>query len=388
MSAQKTIDRFLKTLESLRYGELSLELPDGSNHQFTAEQAGPKAHLQIHEPEVITNLLRRGDIAFAEDYRDGKWDSNDPSTLIEFSLCNRSALEEMIVGSKIRAWFVQFLYILNRNSRRGSRRNIHAHYDLGNQFYQLWLDESMTYSAGLYHSDKDSLSQAQCNKYQRILEHIGKQGQNVLEIGCGWGGFIEQAIQQADHHVSGLTISEAQRDFTAQRFAEQQQAKVLLQDYRDIQGRYDAIVSIEMFEAIGEQYWKTYFEKIRATLAPHGAAVIQTITIADELFLKYRNSGDAIRSMVFPGGMLPSLQRLCQESERAGLQLCDTFCFGQDYAKTLRCWLERFQAQSQAVSALGFDQKFQRLWQFYLAYCCGAFAAGQTDVLQLEFRHA
>lgn len=387
MSQQKTITRFLKVLENIQYGQLTLELPNGHRHVFSAEQGELKAHLRVRDPAVISHMLRRGDIAFAEDYRDGKWDSDDIPTLIECSLRNSTLIEDMIFGNRIRGLLVRMLYALNRNSRRGSRRNIHAHYDLGNDFYQLWLDESMTYSSGLYGGD-DNLCMAQGNKYQRILERIGAQSQNILEIGCGWGGFIEHAIQKQDHQVSGVTISKAQCTFARNRLADLQQGQVLLKDYRDIQGRYDAIVSIEMFEALGEQYWKTYFDKIRSCLVPGGKAVIQTISIAEEHFARYRQSGDAIRSLVFPGGMLPSLSRFCTTAEQAGLQVHDVFCFGGDYARTLRAWQNRFQAQSEAISALGFDTRFQRLWLFYLGYCSGAFAAGRTDVMQVELQHA
>ncbi len=388
MLTRKALELFLRSVEHLEYGSLELRLPSGRTYQFQGTHPGPRGQLHLFSEDVIRRMLLGGDLAFAEDYRAGKWDTPDLPALIECGLRNEESVDRFIHGNTLRKLLARVSYLFRANSRRGSRRNIYAHYDLGNAFYSLWLDPSMTYSSGLFRDPQDSLEQAQQNKYDRILQRIGTAGE-VLEIGCGWGGFAERAVTTAGHRIRGITISPAQFDYATQRlhpYAEQ--AEILLQDYRNSEGRYDAIVSIEMFEAVGERYWKTYFRKLKSLLRDNGRALVQAITIDEVHFARYRKSGDVIRSYIFPGGMLPSLTRFAREAQQAGLQIADRLNFGSDYARTLQCWLQRFDDCQGEVRALKFDESFIRLWRFYLASCMAAFRSARTDVMQVELRHA
>ena len=386
---KKTTEVFLRSLEGLVYGQLELELPDGTKYHFPGDKPGPEAHLQLHEDGVITNMILRGNIAFADDYRLGKWDSKDLAALLECGLRNSDHLQRYTRGSRVLQLLAGLSYLLRRNTRKGSRRNIHYHYDLGNDFYALWLDPTMTYSSALFNSDADDLTTAQYRKYDRILRLVGDTPQKIVDIGCGWGGFAERSIETADHTVQGITISPAQYEYACNRLKENRtQAAIELKDYRELHGKYDAVVSIEMFEAVGERYWNSFFRKIKSILNNKGKSVIQAITIGDEHFDHYRRGGDAIRSYIFPGGMLPGPDRFKRDAERAGLQITDRYFFGADYARTLQHWLSRFEQQSDAILALDFDQPFMRLWRFYLASCIGAFRAQRTNVMQVELRHA
>jgi cyclopropane-fatty-acyl-phospholipid synthase len=380
-------DNFLRALQYVQYGSLQITLPNGRQHQFTGTQPGPQAVLQLHDKRVIRNLAWRGDIGFAEDYRQGRWDSPDIAALIEFSLRNEQALAGYLYGNRWLQSLMTLRYWLQRNNRRGSRHNIQAHYDLSNAFYALWLDAGMTYSSALYPDQNVSLAEAQDHKYDRILQQLGNRPQRILEIGCGWGGFAARALQSGTEYLTGITLSSEQHQYARQRL-DSTAADIQLTDYRDLHGNYDNIVSIEMFEAVGEGYWRTYFDKIKHLLSQQGRAVIQTITIRDEHFAAYRRSGDSIRSYIFPGGMLPSPNRFRQVAEQAGLTLADSHTFGQDYARTLRCWQQRFDAQTEAIRALAFDTAFIRLWRYYLGFCAGAFAAGRTNVMQVTLTHA
>lgn len=395
----KPTNLFLRSLEFLEFGQFHLVLPNGKTYQFEGNKPGPKAELILHDYAVITNMALRGDIAFAEDYQAGKWDSPDIAQLVECGILNYDHIKRYICGSKIQQFLVNLFYLFKSNTKNGSRRNIHAHYDLGNAFYKLWLDETMTYSSALFVDKSETLAAAQHNKYDRILNQLADTPQRILEIGCGWGGFAERSIQKRDHHVTGLTISDEQFAFAKQRVqtlkanhhdvAKQQQASdIVFQDYRDVKGKFDAIVSIEMFEAVGERYWKTYFKKVQSLLANKGKAVIQTITIDDEHFDAYRKGGDAIRSYIFPGGMLPSPAKFKAVAEQCGLKVGMPFFFGRDYAKTLLMWLDNFDACKSEVQSLGFDESFIRLWRFYLGYCAGGFNAERINVMQIELQKA
>jgi cyclopropane-fatty-acyl-phospholipid synthase len=305
--------------------------------------------------------------------------------LVSLFLLNLDHFEDFSDGSLLnRLGFVIHNALVRRNSIRGSSRNIQAHYDVGNDFYSLWLDPSMTYSSALYQG-ADDLYRAQQNKYERILSKFQARGADVLEIGCGWGGFAERASADG-HRVTGLTISPAQHKFASERLGGG--AEIRLEDYRRCGGRFDNIVSIEMFEAVGEHYWPQYFQVVAERLKRGGRAIIQTITIRDELFTAYRRRSDFVRHYVFPGGMLPSLARFREEAERAGLKFAGAFGFGKDYARTLREWLVRMQAQESAIAALGHDQQFLRNWEFYLGICAAAFAVSRTDVVQVELVNA
>lgn len=386
MLAQKTTEQFLKTLEHVIHGSIEVHLPNGNRYHFTGPKEGASAQLMIHDWRTISHFAAKGDIGLAEAYRDGWWDTPDIEALMQFGLMNDGALEGYLYGSMLGRLAARFMYFFTRNSLKGSRRNIHAHYDLGNDFYALWLDETMTYSSALYAQDGEPLAAAQRRKYDRMLERLSGVSGRMLEIGCGWGGMAEQAMQRGDYDYKGITLSSEQQAFAGRRIAGAGQ--IALEDYRHQQGRYDHIVSIEMFEAVGEQYWPTYFGKIKELLAQKGRALVQTITISDHYFDRYRSGGDMIRSFIFPGGMLPSPSRFHQEAGKAELRVTDSFAFGQDYARTLREWLRNFDAKLPQVRAQGFDEPFIRIWRFYLAACIASFSVGRTNVMQMELQHA
>ncbi len=382
-----TQQHFLHTFEhGIVRGTLQLITPDGKSHTFGGHQPGRSAQWHIHDWRVIDAVSSRGDIGLGETYADGLWDSDDLEALFHVFIENIENIERYADGSGFsRFWFRLLNAVLRRNNVQGSSKNIRAHYDVGNAFYQLWLDASMTYSSGIYHDDAHGLEQAQHNKYSRILERIGTQRERVLEVGCGWGGFADAAAQSG-HAVTGLTVSPAQHAFASKRL--EGRGEILLQDYRKSGGVYDAIVSIEMFEAVGMRYWPAYFATLKQRLATHGTAMVQTITIRDELFDAYRKRSDYIRHHVFPGGMLPSLEQFSHAARSAGLQCRDVFAFGEDYARTLRDWLVRFDARHDDIRALGYGEAFIRSWRLYLAMCAASFACKRTDVVQVELAHA
>ncbi len=382
-SASNLLFRHLNLLDS---GTLELMTPDGKVRHFAGKNDGENAQIEIYDWSVITNILRKGDIGFAEDYRYGKWNTNDLTSLIKLGLTNRLALERLISGHRF-SWVLSMLsYLFRLNTIRGSKKNIHAHYDLGNEFYKLWLDPSMTYSSAIFTSGDESLEQAQYNKYNSILDLLGNQSGRLLEIGCGWGGFAEHAQNSGDFNIKALTLSDQQHAYAQTRL--RTKAEIALEDYRLQDGKYDNIVSIEMFEAVGMRYWPTYFGKLASLLSKNGRAVIQTITMNDRDFAHYRRTGDFIRSHIFPGGMLPSPTRFQTEATKSGLKLGNIKCFGQDYAKTLQHWLTAFDSKYNEVRSLGFDDGFIRLWRFYLSACIAGFSTGHTDVMQVELSHA
>ena len=385
MYSKAIADKLFQKLDTIESGQLTVITPDGAERTFEGKIAGEKAKLELHDWRVVSNMIRKGDVGFAEDYKSGHWETDNLIGLTTLGLVNRKALDEFIDGSKLSRAASMLSYLLKLNTRKGSRKNIHAHYDLGNDFYELWLDSSMTYSSALYHTGDETLEAAQNNKYDRILDCMDAQSGRLLEIGCGWGGFAERANHKADFGVRGVTLSQAQHDYATKRL--DGNAEIVLEDYRDQQGKYDRIVSIEMFEAVGERYWPTYFNKVGSLLKSNGKAVIQTITMNDDDFSSYRSSGDFIRSYIFPGGMLPSPKRFQKEARQSGLQTRDAFYFGQDYARTLEQWLKTFDAKRDQVKAMGFDDGFIRLWRFYLAACIAGFRTGRTNVMQVELSH-
>ncbi len=381
----KVITHFLRNLPQLEFGSMRIITPKGAIKDFVGKQAGARAELKLHDWSVLVNAARRGDIGLGEDYIAGNWESPDIGALIEVFLRNMHCFEDFAHGNALNLLAFRLYNFTRRNNKGGSKRNIKAHYDVGNEFYQLWLDESMTYSSGLYDGADISLAEAQANKYRRILSKIRTSNADILEIGCGWGGFAEAAIDSG-HNITALTISQAQHDFANQRL--QGAANIMLQDYREAQGQYDAIVSIEMFEAVGEKYWDSYFQTIKARLKEGGVAVVQTITIADELFDDYSKRSDFIRQYTFPGGLLPSVARFTIAAEKAGLKCIEVYPFGLDYAKTLTQWLMRFDAAAEEIKAMGYSEQFMRSWRFYMGMCVGAFNAGRTNVVQVEMVHA
>jgi cyclopropane-fatty-acyl-phospholipid synthase len=376
--------QFLETFEHLSHGVITITMPDGKHHEFSGEQEGTPADLTINDLGAITAFAQKGDIGFAQSYREGGWDSSDLTALFLFGLNNAPALDTYLYGGFLARIASRLAYYLSRNTLGGSKKNIHAHYDLGNDFYSLWLDASMTYSSAIFADKNETLLVAQQRKYDRIIERLGSSG-SLLEIGCGWGGFAERALESHDFTIKGLTISKAQHDFATQRLANK--AVISLEDYRHEQAIYDHIVSIEMFEAVGESYWPVYFSQIKALLAKNGKAMIQTITIEEQHFERYKKGGDPIRTFIFPGGMLPSPERFKLSCLKAGLVVTDEFSFGNDYALTLKVWLAKFEQNLDQVKALGFDEAFIRMWRFYLNYCIASFTVGRTNVMQMEVQH-
>ena len=374
-----------EALSRLEAGRLEFIAPNGEVTFAGGKSLGPNARFQIHDWDVIRRVMARGDIGLGEEFIAGSWETDNVEALVSLFLLNLHHLENFSDGNFInRLGFVIHNAFVRRNSIAGSARNIKAHYDVGNDFYSLWLDKSMTYSSALY-QNTDALYDAQLNKYDRILSKFEKPRANVLEIGCGWGGFAERAAAD-NYKVTGLTISPSQHKFASQRL--NGRADIRLEDYRKSKGTFDNIVSIEMFEAVGEHYWPQYFATIAERLKQGGRAVIQTITIRDDLFDGYRSRSDFIRHYVFPGGMLPSLGRFREEAERAGLKFAEAYSFGKDYARTLREWLVTMQGQESAIKALGHDQQFLRNWEFYLGICAATFEVARTDVVQVELVNA
>lgn len=379
-------DRWLRTLSQMGCGTLVFVAPDGAEIVQRGALPGPSARFQIHDWAVLQRAMARGDIGLGEDYIAGAWDTDDVEALIAYFLLNFETLGDYANGNLLnRLLFVLMNTVVRRNSESGSSRNIQAHYDVGNDFYRLWLDETMTYSSALYAGRQISLADAQHSKYGRILSKLERDRRDVLEIGCGWGGFAEEAANDG-RNVTGLTISPSQYGFATQRLGNR--AEIRLEDYRRIRGRFDAVVSIEMFEAVGERYWPQYFQVVGDRLKSGGRAVIQTILVRDDIFPGYRNRSDFIRHYVFPGGMLPSLARFKEEAAGAGLKILDVFSFGLDYARTLREWSVRMRAHEADILAQGRDRAFLRNWDFYLGMCAAAFAVGRTDVVQVELVRA
>jgi cyclopropane-fatty-acyl-phospholipid synthase len=368
---------------NLTFGTLDFITPSGEIMTVKGREPGPHGNFKIHDWDVLRQTAARGDIGLGEAYINGQWETDSIEALVSLFLVNMDAFEGFANGSLLqRIGFVMYDTLTRRNTIQGSSRNIKDHYDVGNNFYSLWLDPSMTYSSALFGGAEKSLEQAQQSKYQRILERLPEPKSAILEIGCGWGGFAERATAEA-HHVTGVTISPSQHSYASERLRNRD-AEVRLEDYRKVRGTFDSVVSIEMFEAVGEHYWPAYFTTVKDRLKRGGRAVIQTITIRDELFAGYRLRSDFIRHYVFPGGMLPSLARFREEAEKAGLKVVSSFGFGHDYAETLRQWSQTMRARKDEIMALGHDQKFFRNWQFYLGICAATFAVDRTDVVQVE----
>jgi len=386
--APATARTVFKLLQRLQFGSLDVQLPDGSSAHFGNAAAGPRAAIRIRDWALCGAVMRSGDIGFAESFMAGHWTSPDLFALLDLFLRNRDALESMVYGHWWGALLYRARHLLNRNSRAGSRKNIHAHYDLGNSFYKLWLDDSMNYSSGLFDGDASrSLPAAQAAKMRRALSECNLQpGQRVLEIGCGWGAIAECAARDFDARLTGVTLSKEQLAWGQQRLKDTglaDKAELRFQDYRDITDEpFDAIVSIEMFEAVGREYWDGYFKTVHDKLKPGGRACIQSITIRDDLFERYTRSSDFIQQYIFPGGLLPSPSQFRQHAEKAGLRVVNELAFGGCYAETLKRWREAFLRHEGPVREQGFDTRFMRLWEFYLAYCEAAFATGNTDVMQ------
>ncbi|NNF79215.1 MAG: class I SAM-dependent methyltransferase [Rhizobiales bacterium] len=365
-------------------GELIILSPSGRSMSIGVADAAPPARLAIKSWRVIARAVQRGANGFAESYLRGEIDTPDLTALVRFFARNKSALVAAGGALFTSRSLDRLAHALRKNTVSGSRRNISAHYDLGNDFYAAWLDPSMTYSAALFGKSDLSLVQAQAAKYATILEALQlSPGAHVLEIGCGWGGFVEHALEACNLNVRAITVSEEQRAFAAHRVAvheRHQNAAVCLEDYRHTSGTFDGIVSIEMVEAVGEENWPTYFNTLHDRLKPGASAVIQAITIAPEHFDRYRRKADFVQRYIFPGGMLPTVPIMQEHAARAGLSSQTVVEFGADYAKTLRLWRERFEASWPDIEQQGFDARFRRMWNYYLCYCEAAFLEGLTTV--------
>ena len=374
---------FLDSCQGIHTGSLRLRTPEGEVYDFGS--GGVQAELQLHDWSVVTAVATRGDVGLGETYVAGLWDTPSIVDLSTVALQNFDHLDTYVYGNfwnRLKMRMVD--QVLRANSRRGSSRNIRAHYDVGNEFYQLWLDPGMTYSSALFTPGDNDLMRAQNRKYDRILGRLSDR-ERVLEIGCGWGGFAERAAD-AGRHVTALTVSPSQKGYADARL--DGRGEIRLQDYRDCDGKFDNIVSIEMIEAVGQRYWPTYFATIKNRLAQGGRAVVQAITVQNANFDSYRNSSDFIRQHTFPGGLLLSDAVIADHARNAGLVVRDNFAFGQDYARTCNAWSDRLQAQEAHIRALGHGETFLRTWRYYLDICTATFATGRTDVVQVELVHA
>jgi cyclopropane-fatty-acyl-phospholipid synthase len=374
--------------KGLQRGRLTITLPSGTRHVLgetyaAARAIEPRAELNIRSWNFVRRVLLGWDIGLAESYMAGEWSSPDICALLRLF----SANAELGVTARplgLLRFFSRLSHRRNRNTLRGSRRNIAAHYDLGNAFYAKWLDEGLQYSSALYESADQSLEAAQEAKLRRIVELLDlSDGNRILEIGCGWGGLGERILDHSDCQWTGLTLSNEQLAYAQQRFgrfAGQGTFDVRLQDYREITGTYDRIVSIEMLEAVGEEYWPVYFETLRRSLVPGGSAIIQAITIAEEYFPAYRRHPDFIQRYIFPGGMLPTSSAIEREANRAGLSLVSAEHFASSYARTLAEWRARFHRAWPQIAPLGYDERFRKMWDYYLAYCQAGFETGALSV--------
>ena len=381
----------LRLLQNLRHGTLTLQLPDGSMQRFGK---GDMAHatLNLHNWNVCGAALKSGDIGFAESFIAGDWSTPNLVDLLRVLVKNRAEVESVIYGTWAGRFLYRFKHLLNRNTRTNSQKNIHAHYDLGNSFYRLWLDETMNYSSALFHGDyTQTMAQAQKTKVRRALDQarVG-DGDRVLEIGCGWGALAEMATVERGAHVTGVTLSSEQLSSALERLrrlGKTSQVDLRLQDYRDIDDApFDAICSIEMVEAVGREYWPTYFAAVSKLLKPGGYASLQSIVIDDALFDRYVGSTDFIQQYIFPGGCLPCPREFRRQANAAGLEVVEELAFGHDYAETLKRWRESFMVQRAQVLKIGFDTRFLHIWEFYLAYCEAAFMEDNIDVVQYTLR--
>jgi len=374
-----------RVLDHLHRGEIELVLHDGTEKIFAGDEPGPKARVEILDPHCATQLLTSTNIGLAEGYMDGRWDTPDLDAVLDLGAANLVARPAALTAPTTP--IQRALHRFRDNSPRGSKRNISAHYDLGNDFYRLWLDETMAYSSAMFSGSED-LRSAQVRKWDHLLDLLQPGAKDhVLEIGCGWGGFAVHAARQTGCRVTGITLSEEQHAWASRLVEEaglEDQVDIRLQDYREVPGTFDRIASIEMFEAVGERWWPVFFQRIRELLAAGGVAALQTITIDDARFDDYRRKPDFIQRYIFPGGMLPSPERFRAAASTCGLSQSEQTCFGASYVKTLSAWRERFEAAVPHVLELGFDERFVRMWRFYLAYCRAGFDAKTIDVCQVR----
>ena len=376
----------LRWLARADAGDLAITFPDGRTFHQQGTREGPSAEMRIRRLAAVRKTLLRGDIGLAEAYMDGDWSTPDLSALLDYGYVNEEALAGSMKASAVFASLLRFRHRLRANTRRGAKRNIAYHYDLGNEFYRLWLDPSMTYSSALFERPDMSLEEAQAAKYRRIVSSLGiGSDDRVLEIGCGWGGFAELVARETGCRITCITLSREQAAFARKRIADaglSDRVEIRIQDYRDVPEHYDKVVSIEMFEAVGEENWPAYFAKVHDRLKPGGRANLQIITVAEDRFEPYRNNIDFIRRYIFPGGLLPTKTILAEEARKARLKLAETFSFGHSYVETLQRWYRTFEERWAEIAPLGFDERFRRMWAFYLCGCEASFKYDACDVSQ------
>ena len=379
--------RVFSMAKNMAHGRLDFVLPDGRRFRADGQGPGPVAEVEIHNADLFGRLIREGDLGFCEAYLDGWWSTPDLQAFMDLVHADNEEMYDGFPGMGLVRAVENIRFWLQSNSRRQAKKNISYHYDLGNDFYGLWLDDTMTYSSAKFETGQESLEKAQIQKYASMVDQMGAApGDHVLEIGCGWGGFAEYAAGERGLRVTGLTISREQHDYAVERIAKaglSDKVDIKLQDYRDETGQYDGIASIEMFEAVGEKYWPVYFETLRKCLKPGGNATLQIITVSDRRWKVYKRGVDFIQKYIFPGGMLPSPSVLRGEVEQAGLGVVKSIEFGQSYSQTLRRWHDDFNDRWEEVALLGFDDRFRRMWNFYLTSCAATFSSGNCDVTQI-----
>jgi cyclopropane-fatty-acyl-phospholipid synthase len=373
-----------QALSNIEKGSILIDLPNNEQKKYQAPKNGYNCDIKINNIDALSQIIRSGDVGLGESYINNQWQTSDLANLLCFLTDNSNILEKYFHANKFQSIILFLTTFLNKNSKNGSKKNISFHYDLGNEFYELWLDESMTYSSALFNNKNISLKEGQYNKYNNILEKLSNK--DILEIGCGWGGFAIEAAKK-NFSIKCLTLSKKQQQYAKNKIsslAYNNQINIVLQDYRDEQGIYDNIVSIEMFEAVGQEYWSDYFNTLKRCLKKQGRAVLQIITIDDKVFKQYINRTDFIQKYIFPGGVLPSkeiIRNLCKDNN---LKIISEHSFGHDYVKTLKLWLDNFDSKEEEIIELGFSHNFIKKWRFYLCYCIAGFSSTRTDVVQFE----
>ena len=381
---------FLKGIKKFPYGSLQIEWPDGKSQKIDAIHKGPNAKLKIVDSNVVREIIQGGSIKFAELYISKRIITNNLTNLMHYCALNNDQAEETFKITIFRYLYNKYLHFKNKNTKIQAKKNISHHYDLGNQFYKYWLDKSMTYSSAIFNGKNDNLELAQNNKYQKLADLSSiKEGDNILEIGCGWGGFSEFLAKNYDCQITALTISREQFKFTTERMEKANltsKVKVVFCDYRNIKGQFDKVLSIEMFEAVGREYWKTFFEKIKTILKPNGNVGLQLITIDDKIYNVYKNNPDFIQKYIFPGGMLPSVEVLKNIIENTSFRINSINSYSNDYAKTLNIWNKEFNRNWTKIEKLGFDERFKLLWNYYLSYCEGGFLSKNIDLKQINLK--
>ncbi|MAI29082.1 MAG: hypothetical protein CMP38_02620 [Rickettsiales bacterium] len=391
-NTQTKLNLFLNVLAQSKYGSIRVYKDNKPLFFFKGKLSGPNADIKILKEKCISDFFLRGDLGWAESYVDGNWETSNLTNFLEWGARNFHEFSKYVRGKWFTILYLRLKHHLKKNSRSGSKKNISFHYDLGNSFYEKWLDESMTYSSAMFKNPEDNLLKGQINKYENLANITGvKENDKILEIGCGWGGFSSFLAKKYSANVTAITISKKQYEKAKQKIYEDKlidKVDVKLLDYRNIDGKYDKIVSIEMFEAVGEKYWSKYFDVLKKNLKSDGSIGLQTITIEDEFFQKYKKFPDFIQTYIFPGGMLPSIEEMNKVITSRGLHIKNKKMFGNDYAKTIRIWSESFENSWDCIKSLGFSESFKRLWNYYLGYCEGGFKSGNINVGQFLIKKA